>query len=119
MRLRKLFITSLLLACFSLCTQFSFGTTAVAKEAPESVNGVLAELTDEQVRQMLIKELLQNQQQENKQPFGGGVQGPGSPLEKLLSSLDSESEESEDRFNKLWANIPNLIPDLYKVLVAL
>ena len=47
------------------------------------------------------------------------VPGPGALLGKLLRQLSLASIESDDRIKGLIAGIPQIVPDLKKVLIAL
>ncbi len=47
------------------------------------------------------------------------VPGPGVFLGTILRQLTTVSAESDDRIKKLFAGIPQVFPDLNKVLVAL
>jgi hypothetical protein len=49
----------------------------------------------------------------------GNVPGPGVFLGTILRQLTTVSAESDDRIKKLFAGIPQVFPDLNKVLVAL
>lgn len=81
-----------------------------------SAEAIIAGLSDEQVRQLLIEELQQETKNEGivEQP-----RGPGAPLEELLNGLESGSNQSGDKFNNLWHGVPEVLPDLYKVLITL
>ncbi|MCP3887418.1 MAG: hypothetical protein GY702_00895 [Desulfobulbaceae bacterium] len=87
--------------------------------APGSVHEILAELSDEQVRQMLIVELQKEASSEALIDLKAGVSGPSAPFAQLLGSLENESALSGEQFKALWQGIPHLLPDLYKVLVSL
>lgn len=45
--------------------------------------------------------------------------GPGAFLDSVLSRLSRKSDDSEDRLKQLRAGIPDMLPDLYKVFIAL
>ncbi len=96
---------------------------AAASELPETytktdVASLLAELSDEQVRRLLIEELQKGTTKET-QPVPHGARGPGAFLSNILQSLSNETEDSENDFANLWDTIPNLIPDLKKVFITL
>lgn len=118
---KKLLSNSLVLAIV-LLLQVTVVQTSNGAETTDTgaVDKILAGLSDEQARQMLIKELQKDLEQERSVTLGSEeVQGPGAPLAKLLNSLDSESAESGDRFKELWMGLPNLFPDIYKVFITL
>jgi hypothetical protein len=50
---------------------------------------------------------------------GENVPGPGAFLGTILRQLTTASAESDDRIKKLFAGIPQVLPDLNKVLTAL
>jgi len=115
---RRLLRIKLLLVVFSVffITAESFPQSAAA---PGSAHEILAELSDEQVRKMLIVELQKEASSEALVDLKAGVSGPGAPLAELLGSLENESAVSGEQFKELWQGIPHLLPDLYKVLVSL
>ncbi|MFW2367506.1 MAG: hypothetical protein ACN4GW_13905 [Desulforhopalus sp.] len=84
----------------------------------DSVNGILAGLSDEQVRQMLIEELRKESPPEESL-LEDRVEGPGAPLSKLLKNFDSNSIDFENQFNTLLPWIPHIPADLYKVFITL
>lgn len=86
----------------------------------DSVNSILAGLSDEQVRQMLIEELRKEAAPGAEQSLlKNQVGGPGAPLYKLLQNFDSNSIDFENQFNKLLPWIPHIPADLYKVFITL
>ncbi|MBT8360973.1 MAG: mechanosensitive ion channel, partial [Deltaproteobacteria bacterium] len=47
------------------------------------------------------------------------MKGPGAFLSRILRILSSEHDANEDQFGDLWAGVPRVLPDLYKVFIAL
>ena len=87
---------------------------------PQSVNATLAQLSDEQVRQMLITELQKDATlDEDDFSFQDRLQGPSAPLASMLNSLDGQSVQSIDTLKQLLKNTPRLLPDLSQVFVTL
>jgi len=98
------------------------GCTEISQPAgtgqPQQVESLMAGLSDEQVRQMLIIELQKDVQgdlytQQQK------MVGPAGIFHRLLKRLSSEHDDNEEQFRKLWEGIPNVIPDLHKVFLTL
>jgi hypothetical protein len=87
--------------------------------SPESVHAILSGLSDEQVRQMLIAELKKDAAADDKFSLEPAINGPGAPLSRMLRAFNNESVQSEHDFEKLWAGIPNVLPDLFKVFISL
>lgn len=119
-------LVSFLLLFFLFFLQNVLAANENAAELPgdadssSSVHATLAAMSDEQVRQLLIDELLKDAIAE-KQPFSlePDFTGPAAPLARILKTLNDESAQSENRLRKLLAGTPNLLPDLYKVFVSL
>lgn len=123
--LSKLTFTVLLLAIFFYAWP-SHAVDVSAKgglsdgESMESVHGILAEMSDEQVRQMLIEELRKETSPEEQQSIlENRVEGPGAPLSRLLQSFDSNSIDYENQLHRLLPWITNIPADLYKVFITL
>ncbi len=88
--------------------------------SPPQVESTLAELSDEQVRKLLIAELKNKTTHQQADSMSAeGSQGPGAFLGNLLHSLSNETEVSRGRLADLRAAIPNMLPDLYKTFIAL
>jgi hypothetical protein len=81
------------------------------------VESVMAGLTDEQVRQLLIEELQEDAAAEAPVPMR--MKGPAYVLSSMLSGLSSEHNENEDQLEALFAGIPHVLPDLNKVFLRL
>ena len=83
-----------------------------------TVDSIVAGLSDEQVRDMLISELrAQSMEQEYDQQQQ--MVGPASIFNRLLRKFTGEHDENEEEFRKLWDGIPNIVPDLRKVFLTL
>jgi len=78
---------------------------------------MMAGLSDEQVRQMLIKEL--SKDAKNEQLTDHQMMGPAGIFHRLLKRLSSEHLKTEEQIKLFWAGIPNVLPDLYKVFITL
>jgi len=123
-------IFSLILIIFFLLSplnsSFAAGTRTVAKaatssptsESEQSVESLLAGLSDEQVRQLLIDELKEDAASD-MDPDPQRMKGPGAFLSRILRILSSEHDDNEDQFGDLWAGVPRVLPDLYKVFITL
>jgi moderate conductance mechanosensitive channel len=85
-----------------------------------SVHATLSGLSDEQVRQLLISELLKDVPAENepsaKEP---AMKGPAAPLARILESLSKDSLQSEHQLRRLLAQAPSLPANLHKVFISL
>lgn len=78
-----------------------------------NVSQMLATLSDEQVRQMLIEELKKDipTEQSSDREFSG----PGSVFSALLNAMSSGHDENKSQFDQLLSGIPKIIPDLKEV----
>ncbi len=130
-------IISLFVSIFLLCavntalssdspntTESSTVTSSDPQQLPETyteneATGILAELSDEQVRHILLEELRKNAEKTEDDPTSSATKGPVAFLSNILQSLSNETEDSENELAKLWAATPNVIPDLIKVFIAL
>jgi len=79
---------------------------------------MLAGLSDEQVRKMLLKEL-QNEADAEKLNKPQDIDGSGGIFGEMLRILSSQTDDSERQLQQLWAGLPDILPDLYKVFLAL
>ena len=86
----------------------------------EAAKTMLANLSNDQIRQLLIDEL---QKDAGANPQSSTttteVKGPATFLARLLNTLDRESVQSENQLEAIHAAIPKIVPDLYKVFVSL
>ena len=118
--MRKLAFFSFIAILFC-CLQPAFAAETSAPEAAvdkDSLSHItVAELSDEQVRQLLIAEL---QKKSGAETDGQqAVAGPGRFLEQLLSTFETISEDSEDQAASLFKNLPDVLPDLKRVFLSL
>ncbi len=88
-------------------------------DASSSIHATLSGLSDEQVRQLLINELLKSATVGNKPFVEPAIKGPAAPLAMILDSLNKGSLQSEHQLRKLLAGTSNLPADLYKVFISL
>jgi hypothetical protein len=79
---------------------------------------LMAGLSDEQVRQMLIAEL-QSDAMEDQYSKQEEMAGPAGMFYRLLSKFSGEHDDNEEQVKKLWSGIPNVIPDLHKAFLTL
>ncbi len=109
-------ITSLLgWAQLVLAAEASLAKTDLDREALSHTT--ITEPSDEQVRQLLIAELQKKSEPEStaQQAIGG----PGKFLENILSTFQSNAENSDNQTASLLSKLPNVIPDLKKVFLTL
>lgn len=96
------------------------GAVSAKTESSDAVHALLAGLSDEQVRQMLIDELRkETTPADSAVKLETEIDGPAAPLSRLLKSLDSGSVDFEHQFQNLLPWTPNIFPDLYKVFITL
>lgn len=107
-----LFAASLLRPPYSAAADPNAGPPAVKK-----AEQVMAGLSDEQVRKMLIDELRKDA--ELAEPDYDHMKGPAAFLSTMLNSLSSGQEKNEDQLRALFNGIPNVLPDLYRVFIKL
>jgi hypothetical protein len=86
-------------------------------DAPE-INALVAGLPDEQVRQLLIKELQKSPVHEQA-VLRDNIAGPGMIFGRMLSSLSRKADTSEHKTRQLLTGVPLLFPDLYRVFLTL
>ncbi len=104
-----------LLACSSLAP--AIGEAADAAPTDASVEQMMAGLSDEEVRQLLIEELRKEAlaaPQDSQQ-----MKGPAYFLSRLLNLLSSEHDENKNEIETLFASLPAVVPDLHRVFVKL
>lgn len=116
--LSKQFSTFLLLpiTLLLLVTSSAFAETPSTISA-ENVHRMISGLSDEQVRSLLLEELQKNSQAHNTQ--AETPDGPGAVLEGMLTGLEDLSASNDGRAKELFAKVPEVLPDLYKVFVKL
>ena len=105
------------LACFSLVPVLAAEQETTHQDSA-SVDSLMAGLSDEQVRQMLIEEL-EEDAAASQEVDPQRMKGPAYVLSRLLRALSSEHQENEDQLETLFAGIPDVLPDLYKVYLTL
>ncbi|MGI9537441.1 MAG: hypothetical protein ACR2PB_10235 [Desulfocapsaceae bacterium] len=91
--------------------------TSDAASADVNAQEMMAGLTDEQARQLLIEELKKDIDEE-----GVGTQkmkGPAFILSRLLRVMNSQHDDSEDEVRALFSSLPTMGSDLYRVFVKL
>lgn len=85
---------------------------------PSDAEKILAPLSDEQVRRMLLtelqRELVPQVPSETEQ-----MRGPAAVFDTLLKVFSSEHDENEDRFRHLWSSLPQILPDLNRTFSKL
>lgn len=127
---QRLFSAALVVSLSILVIVLSFGMALAGNakvsgikdqaESLSSVHALLSGLSDEQVRQLLIDELQKDASVESQSfSLEPEIKGPGAPLARILKALNRGSVQSEHQLHKLWMEIPNLLPDLYKVFISL
>ncbi len=84
-----------------------------------SAESLMAELSDEQVRQMLITELQKDAMEDQYTRGQQQMAGPAGFFNYLLQKISGEHDDNEKQFRKLWSTIPQVIPDLHKVFLNL
>ncbi len=90
---------------------------ATEEESAAQVDKKLAELSDEQVRQLLIDELKKDIEAEEE-----GTQqmkGPAFFLARLLNIMTRGHDDNTDEIRNLFGALDTMGPDLYRVFVKL
>lgn len=82
-------------------------------------NQVVAPLQGENSSNQAIGEELKKWENAASDIFAENAPGPGAFLGSMLNWLSTASAESDSRMKKLVAYIPQVLPELHKVLVAL
>lgn len=103
---------------------FIVNTSAAAEhrgtesKSAESVEHMMAGLSDEQVRQLLIEELEKAAEEEDISSFQQ-MKGPAFTLSRMLRTMNRGQDDNRSEIATLFSFIPNIGPDLYKVFVKL
>jgi len=97
---------------------FAAGSQKETVQATESVEHLLAGLSDEQVRQLLIDELKKTSETEELSS-PGQMKGPAFVLSRMLSKLSSGQENNKNQIATLLGFTPDVLPDLYKTFTML
>lgn len=87
-----------------------------------NVEQMMAGLSDEQVRQILIGELTRDVSTQNSSTATGDDEktpGPARFFNNLLSSLEYASQGSKDRYSRLFNAIPEVIPGTLNAFLQL
>jgi len=114
----KLLFPLLLTVTFLLCSAgFCLSAEASDSAADANVHDMMAGLTDEQVRQLLIEELKKDIEEEGVGPQK--MKGPAFILSRLLRVMNSQHDDSEDEVRALFSSLPTMGSDLYRVFVKL
>ncbi len=88
-----------------------------SQQSNASPSEVMAELSDEQVRKMLMEEL---QSKANPSPnMPQKIKGPGSFFNKSLTVLSNEHEYAKIQLSKLLTGLPNVDDDFLSVFISL
>ena len=97
----------------------SLPSHAEEKVQGPSTEAMMAGLSDEQVRQLLLAELQKDLETAADSDGESSIGGISGPISDLLQTLEDESDASEDRVDTLLDGLPKLIPNLYQVFVTL
>ena len=123
--LQKLYCDRLLYLALLLALLFFLPSAGFAESEAQlppdqsgNVESLMAGLSDEQVRQMLIAELQKDPQAEQYTAQQKMI-GPAGIFHRLLKKLSSEHDDNEEQFRNLWSGVPKVVPDLHKVFLAL
>ena len=93
--------------------------SSLSPDQSGSAKSLLAGLSDEQVRQMLITELQKDAMEDQYTREQQQMVGPAGLFYHLLQKISGAHDDSEKQFRKLWSAIPEVIPDLHKVFLKL
>lgn len=114
-----IFVTILSSCLLFISAGLSPPVEAAANSADSNVAvaELMAGLSDEQVRQLLIDELKKDAEVEEFAPQK--MKGPAFLLSRLLRVMRSQHHDSESEVSALFSSLPTMGPDLYKVFVKL
>ena len=113
-------ITLLLsLTVLLLSTGYCLSDSQAANESPPvaNVESMMAGLSDEQVRQLLIDELKKDAEIEELSPQQ--MKGPAVFLSRLLSIMSRGHAENTGEVRAMFGSFSTMGPDLYKVFIKL
>ena len=113
-------ITLLLsLTALLLSTGYCLSDSQAANESPPvaNVESMMAGLSDEQVRQLLIDELKKDAEIEELSPQQ--MKGPAFFLSRLLSIISRGHDENTGEVRAMFGSFSTMGPDLYKVFIKL
>ncbi|MBT8347331.1 MAG: hypothetical protein HKP52_04095 [Desulfofustis sp.] len=108
-------LTAGLLLCFA--GPFCSAAKATEGESEATVDKMMAELSDEQVRQLLIDELKKDIEEEEVDPQK--MKGPAHFLARLLGIMTRGHDDNTDEVRALFGASTTMGPDLYRVFVKL
>ena len=97
-----------------------FCPSAEASDSADSdgnVEQMMAGLSDEQVRQLLIDELKKDAEAEELDPEK--MKGPAYFLARLLGVMSREHDDNKEEVSTLFGSFSTMGPDLYKVFIKL
>ena len=109
-----LFTAVLLVFCAGTCHSEQGTDTA---ESNGGVDQMMAGLSDEQVRQLLLEELKKDSQLEEAGPQQ--MKGPAFFLARLLNVLSSGHDDNKEEVRVLFGSFSTLGPELYRVFIKL
>ena len=113
-------ILPLLLTTTFLLFSVGFCPSAEASDSADSdanVESMMAGLSDEQVRQLLIDELKKDAEIEELSPQQ--MKGPAVFLSRLLSIMSRGHAENTGEVRAMFGSFSTMGPDLYKVFIKL
>ena len=88
-----------------------------SEKSEAKVDKMMAGLSDEQVRELLIEELKKDIEEEEVGPQK--MKGPAVLLSRMLRLMNSQHGDSEDEVRAMFSSLPTLGPDLYRVFIKL
>ena len=117
-RLKALFLALLSAGLLlSFAGQVCVAETAAMEESKASIDEMMAGLSDEQVRQLLIEELRKDAAVSEVEP--DKMKGPAHFLARLLAIMTRGHDDNTDEVRALFGASANVGPDLYRVFVKL
>ncbi|WP_163340296.1 mechanosensitive ion channel domain-containing protein [Desulfopila sp. IMCC35008] len=111
---------TIIIALLFLCLTPFIGTAeqpALSPKVKADVNSMMAGLSDEQVRSLLIEELQKDALNNTNTTVKSA--GPDGVLQEMLDGLEHVSTSSDDQTQALFEKIPNVLPDIYTIFVRL
>ena len=93
---------------------------AKSEKSEANIDKMMAGLSDEQVRQLLIEELKKETEAEEVDPDNpDNIKGPAFFLSRLLSIMTRGHDENTDEVRALFGSFSTLGPELYRVFIKL
>jgi hypothetical protein len=111
---------AVLVAAILLWSSGPAGSTEAAASADASVSSIdqmMAGLSDEQVRQLLIEELRKDAAAAEAEP--GKMKGPAHFLARLLGIMARGHDDNTEEVRTLFSAFGTMGPDFYRVFVKL